>query len=838
MKLFLTFLFSIVLAHIMFGQTISGFVFDERNNPIPFAQVNVKNFENLGARTNIEGFYEFFIEQGQYELIFSSVGFESVTIKVVVNPNAAVVQNMYLKESITELTEVEVSTKRTNVGYEIVKNVIANRENLLEPFTGFTCQMYVKERETFDVKIKEKEAEEDEIEAGNQPKDVFEEEDKKNQAKIEQGGRLNLMERQITVNFQYPNKIKEEVTAQDKIGNSQQLYLKRAPVYPKVRFDFYSGLMRQEFLHETPIVSPLHASGILSYKYKLTEIITHRQDTIYKVKVSSRSVGSSSMEGFLYIKKHDWALTKVDLTISKGNLKLYDEFRIEQEYTQFDSIWLVTKQRFEYKTKYFKETVYGVTEITYSDFKLNPEFPKKFFGAEVAITTKEAAERDSTYWEKLRPAPLTVEEQRKKFVQDSLTAIYTSKAYLDSVDSEFNKITLLKVVALGIDHRNREKKTQWYFTSLIDFIEPVGVAAPRAGPYARYFKKFDNEQWLQTWVNSSIGLLNGDVRGNVGVYHLYNPKKLATYYARYSHGLGSLNWAAQYFDQLKLSNYFNVDNYQVSHNFEIVNGLKLYTEFSAQKRYPLGDLKLLNIRWVDSLVDKGEPYQFEPYVSTRSIIALSFTPFQKYVSEPYRKVVLGSRWPTFTVRHEKGIKGLFGSNVDFDYLSLSIKQEFSIGTIGKTNYYFTTGQFINKKSIELIDKKFFVRSDTSTLFRFLMNSPTGQFQNLQEQYVTENLYAEFHIIHRFNGAIVNKIPFMKKTRIRSLAGAGFLYLPEVNNLFYQEAYVGIERNFKFLRTIIRPALYLVYSDSNVQQPNLRVKFGITTLNMRDMQFNF
>ncbi len=836
MKSLLSSIICFLLVSQSIGQTLSGFVFDEQNNPIPFANINVKNFPNLGAKTNLEGFYEFFLEPNQYDVIYSSVGFEPKTLTIVVGQDQNVVQNMYLSESITELTEVEVKTKRTNVGYEIVKNVIANRDNLLEPFNGFTCEMYVKERETFDIKVKEKKEDED-IEDANKAKDIFEEEDKKTKEKINKGERLNLMERQITVNFQYPNKIKEEVTAQDKIGNSQQLYLKRAPVYPKVRFDFYSGLMRQEFLHETPIVSPLHASGILSYKYKLVEIITEEQDTIYKVKVNSRSVGSSSMNGFLYIKKHDWALTKVDLTISKGNLKLYDEFRIEQEYTQFDSIWLVTRQRFEYKTKFFKETVFGITEIVYSNFKLNPDFPKKFFGSEVAVTTKEAAERDSTYWEKLRPEPLTPEEQRKKFVQDSLTAIYTSEAYLDSVDAEFNKITFLKVLALGIDHRNREKKTQWYFTPLIEFFEPVGIAAPRAGPYARYFKKFENEQWLQVWGNTSIGLLNGDFRGSAGIYHLYNPKKLSRYRLYYSHGLGSLNWAAQFFDQLKLSNYFNLDNYSASHQFEIVNGLTLFTSFSAQNRYPLGNLKLVNIGAIDSLVDKGEPYQFEPYVSTRSVVSLSFTPFQKYVSEPYRKVILGSAWPTFTIRHEKGIKGLFGSNVDFDYLALSITQELSIGTLGRTNYYFTSGQFVNKKSIELIDKKFFVRSDTS-IFRFFMNSPTGQFQNLQEQYVTENLYAEFHAIHRFNGAIINKIPYMKKTRIRSLAGVGFLFLPEVNNLFYQEAYIGIERNFKFFRTIIRPALYLVYSDSNVQQPNLRLKFGLTTLNMRDMQFNF
>jgi len=835
MKLFVSLLFSLCFLATGFSQTLSGFIMDESNNPIPFAKVYVKNQENLYAKANLEGFYEFFLPNGQYDVIYSSIGFENKIIPITIKDGQSFEQNIYLNEKVTELKQVEVKTKRSNVGYEIVKNVIANRDQLLDPFNGFTCEIYVKERETFDTK--EKKTDDEEIETAGQPSDVFEEEDKKVEAEIEKVGRLNLLESQIKVNFQMPNSIKEERTAHSRIGRSQQLYLKRSPIYPKLRFDFYQGLIKQEFLHETPIVSPLHASGILSYKYRLKEIITEGQDTIYKVKISPRSVGTSSLEGFLYIKKHEWALTKVDMTLHKGNLKIYDDFRIIQEYTKFDSVWLVTSQRFEYQTKYFKETIFGVSEITYSNYKLNPVFPKKFFGAEVAATTKEAYERDSTYWKKIRPAPLTPEEQRKKFLQDSLLAIYTSEAYLDSVDAAFNEITFLKVAVLGIGHRNREKKTQWYFSSLVDFIEPLGIGAPRAGPRIDYFKKFDNEQYISTWVNTSVGLLNGDVRGNTGIYHYYNPMKLAQYYLYYSHGLGSVNWNTAYLDQLKLSNYFSLDNFTASHRIELFNGLRLLTQMSVQHRYPMQNLRLLNVPWVDSLVDKGEPYSFEPYTSTRSYISLRYTPFQKYVREPNRKIVLGSTWPTFGARYEKGWKNLFNSNVDYDYLAFTMEQELSIGTIGKTNYYFTTGKFFNQNNIEFIDKKFFRRSD-STIFRYLMSSPIRSFQNLQDAYETVDWYGELHVIHHFNGAIINKIPFMKKTRIRSLAGLGFLYLPEYNNFFYQEAYIGLERNFKFLQNIIRPAFYLVYSDSNRQPPNLRIKFSLDVLDTRDMKFNF
>lgn len=826
----LVFIFSFNFA---FSQSLKGYVFDESNNPIPFATIVVKESQNTGGKTNLSGFYEFFIPQGQYEVMYSSIGFETKVIKVTINDDKTFSQTIYLKEKITSLTEVEVKKKRKNVGYEIVKNVIANKSNLLDPFDGFTCEIYVKETETFETK--EKKSKEDDIESITD--DILEKEKKEIEAKINGTNRFNLLESQITVNFQYPNSVKEEKTAQSKIGRAQQLYLKRSPIYPKLQFDFYSGLMKMEYLHETPIISPLHSSGILSYKYKLKEIITEGTDTIYKIKVSPRSVGTSSLEGYLYIKKHDWALTKVDVTLHKGNLKIYDDFRIIQEYTKYDSVWLVSKQRFEYKTKYFNETIFGTSEITYSDYVLNPDFPKKFFGAEVAATTKEAYERDTTYWNELRPIPLTPEEQRKKFVQDSLKAIYTSEKYLDSVQTEYNRITFLKVAWQGVGYMNREKKTRWYFSSLVDFVEIAGVGAPRAGPYVGYYKRFENQQFISTWLNSSIGLLNGDVRGNTGIYHLYNPKKLAQYYAYYSHGLGSVNWNSAYLDYLQLGNYFSTDNFTGRHTIEIINGLRLMTELSVQYRYPMQELKRVNIPFINNIVDKGEPYQFDPYTSTRGKVALSFTPFQKYVSEPYRKVVLGSVWPTFTVRYTKGIKNLFSSDVDFDKIEFGIWQELSIGTMGKTNIHGTAGSFLNQNNIEFVDKQFFRRSDT-TIFRYLMSPPTSTFQNLKEAYVTENWYAKVHAIHHFNGAIINKVPFMKKTRIKSLAGAGLLYIPEYNNFFYHEFYVGIERNFKFARNIIRPSIFLVYSDSNQQKSNLRVKFLLDILDPRDMKFNF
>jgi hypothetical protein len=821
-----------------FNQSISGYVLDEANNPIPFSKVFVKDnvLNNTGAVADIEGKYSFAVPQGNYEIVYSSLGFESQTLNITVQGISDTRQNVYLTETYNELETVEIREKNKNVGYEIIKNVMSRKKELAQPFKSYTCELYIKGTESYDVK-ENKRKKEEEIDIDKEPDDVFQEEEDKIKAKIENAGgeRLNLIEMGITTHFQFPNKIKEYKNASTKIGRPEQIYLSKLPVTEDCFFNFYDNLILKENLHETPIVSPLHVSGILSYKYKLKEIIQEGQDTIYRIHISPRSFGTSTIEGDLYVKKHDWALTKVDLQMHKGNLKIYDDFRVIQEYDLYDSIWLVSKQTFIYKTKYAKETVKGETVVNYSNYKINPTFPYKFFNNEVGITTEEAYERDSLFWKELRPEPLTVKEQRKKFIQDSLTAAYTKKEYLDSVDAVFNKIDFMKVAFFGIEHRNRETKTQWWLSSVVDLIEPIQLAGPRIGPGFGLFKKFKNEQWIDFNSDLTIGYLNKDLRGYGRFYHRYNPKKFATYNIYYSHDVSTIIDYAPILDYIDPSNYYMRDIIGTNHHIELINGLFFDTGINWEKRSSIGNLEFYNF-WGEEL-ETAPPINFESYFAFRTNISFSYTPGQKFLTEPKRKIIIGSKWPTFIVYHEKGWDKILGSSIDFDYLSLSINQEFNLGTIGKSRYRLTAGSFIRQDSIYYIDRKFFRQSDQG-IYGWLMSDPLHSFQNLQSAYETREWYGQVHFIHHFNGALLNKIPFMKKTGLKAITGGGILFLPEYDNLYYQELFFGVERIFKLFRKRLRIGGYAIFSDSNYQTANLQFKLAFDMMDERDLKFNF
>ena len=294
------------------GQSsISGYVYDENNNPIPYAKVYIKNFTNKGSITDLDGKYFIPIDFGTYDVIYRCAGFEELTTKVTVNSNEPTVSNVYLKQLNNELNEVEIEVKQKNMGWLIVQNVIQHKEEMIRQFDGYTCDLYIKGVETFDKKKRQKQ-ETDETE----PKDIFAEQKEEIRKKIEGDDRLNMVEINLTKHFEYPNKIKEIRTGYDKIGKPDQIYFQSTV---SGDFNFYESLMRKDDLHLTPIVSPLHPAGILSYKYKLVGVTPTANDTIYAVEIKPRSVGTSTMEGTLYVSKNEWVLTKIDVSMHKGN---------------------------------------------------------------------------------------------------------------------------------------------------------------------------------------------------------------------------------------------------------------------------------------------------------------------------------------------------------------------------------------------------------------------------------------------------------------------------------------------------------------------------------------
>lgn len=810
------------------AQVITGRMSNEFNEPLPYANVYVQQLQT-GTVSDDEGFYELRLDvEGEYNLVFSSLGYESQSERVLLMGDTAWV-NVQLNTSAVELAEIVVSANERDPAFAIIKKVIEHKDEQLKAADSYRTKIYLKAvEEKEDLASSKTNEPVATIDVSVPDADPFAAEIAAEQ-KLLNG--LNLVEMELTLNYQYPRQYKEERTAYQAYGNTNGLYI---PIFAEADFNFYRNLVYLPGISDAPVISPLSNNAILSYKYELqgSEYIDGRH--INKIKVIPRKEGNSTVSGTIWIVEDEWTIEKLELELPVGTLLFSDQFRIEQSYSQLgDSLWIVDRQAFYYTTKQGKRRTFeGSTVLRYSDYEHNYAFPDKFFGNEVAVTTSEAYERDGAYWADTRTEALADREAQLIHLRDSIQAVHNSPEFRDSVEARYNRVSLLEVAWDGVGVRNWREKSHVYIGSVASMLDFSPVGGWRIGPYLSRFKRYKSGR---IWSNSgsiNYGLRNQDVQGNFSSWFRYDPFRLGNISVSGGRSFEAINQYDAYLNLLRPSNYTLRDALRLRHDIEIVNGLRIYSTFSWNDRRPITGYDVGS--FVDNIVDDGDDIiDFERYQAFISTNVLSYTPGQRYMREPDRKVILGSKWPTISLLHRRGWDQTLGSDIRFDYVEAALEQEIILGALGNTKYRAQVGQFVNTDDLRFIDWKQFRESDP-----LLYSNPLNSFQSLDTSLTTTNLHFELHFIHHFNGAIVNNIPLLKKTRIKTVVGGGVLWLQD-NDYRHQEVFAGLERVFKVgARRRLRVGVFGVLADANDRKPDtsFKISFDLIDIWKRDWSY--
>ena len=806
------FIFLFLIKGTLFSQRIiSGTVFDENNAPIPNAKIYIKNNSEQRTVADYNGKYQLQLMPGEYFLVIDFPGFELKEAYIAVS-NTNLIKNIKLFPSkASDLQSVELSAKKYNPGRDIMLKVVEKRDQINLWNYKHDVDVYIKASEEITRKDRKKKSDDPLEEENNDWSDNF-----------------NFVEVQLNRSYAPVNKVKEVRNAYTVRGRDRFLFYTSTV---KTNFNFFENLLQVNEIHENPIISPISAPGILSYKYRLEDKIVDSNRVISKIKIIPRQTATSTLEGYIYVVDSLWLIDKIELSLKKGNLKRYDYFSILQNFENVgDTLCLLDNQYFYYGGNYAGEKSTCTTEVIFSNYDFKVDFNKKYFSNELAVTTKEAYEKDTSYWKDNRKIILTEEEKRIIRAKDSIRDYKNRKEYLDSVDALFNKITPLKVLWFGIDHRNRSKKYQWTVGSIATIIQPMFIGGPRFTPNFDYFKKWKDERTLDSYTRISYGILNNDIKGDTWWKYRFDPFHQGFVRWSLNHDFDVIRGYDAITQIYKRDNFIEATRMSASIEYELFNGfyVDVRSEFSERR-----SLQGLNkVTFFDQWFPNNDFMDFDAYQAFVSDFTISYTPGQKYMREPYRKVVLGSVWPTFYLNYERGIPLLFGSDVDHEYIQFDIQQAFKIGTLGTSNYRFSVGKFLSTRNLYEPDYKFQRRSDP-----IWFSNPLYSFQGLDTLLRTTDYSTEIHFVHHDNSAIVNKIPFMKKTRIGLVLGAGALYVKEYNWL-HTELMAGIERSFKISRRRLRIGIYGVVSDGNKSDFRADWKMSFAILNDRSMKWNF
>ena len=805
--------FTLLLINTVTAQNIlSGSVKNTYLEPITFASLSIKELQ-LNTKTNAKGEYTFSLDDGKYDLIITAVGYKAQLLTLVIN-NKAFTQNIILQPTQTKANEVQVIAIKKDRWNEIMKSVLANKESYLNASSTFSCNVYLRASQENEKTVFKKRKLADTITPTTAVDNVKD---------------MALAEVVLQLDKSLPNKIRETRNGVKKRGNTQDLFYLTTT---DGDFSLYNTLIKVPQLTDIPMLSPLSSAGLNAYNFKTIRLRKKNGRKYYTLTFTPVKAGNALIEGEMEIMDSLWIVTAANYSFPNYLLRNYDYFGVEQTYDTTDTqLYMLTRQDLTYVSKTNKSTATGKTLALYSNYVLDPAFSKKYFTNELSSTTAAAYEQDSSFWQQVRTEPLS--EDQLRFIQynDSTQRAHSTKAYTDSIDAAYNRITLTKVLLNGQGFYKREAKRNIFFGGLAGFVQPLQFGGTRLQFDFDYSKIYGSQKSTNIWGNLSYGFRNADPKGELKMRKLYDPFRRRAYEVNVSREFATLFNGGSITDQLKRSGIYERDDVGVQHETELVNGLFLYNRLdmsfrSSAARYKINTDSISVLGGLIKLNPQDVPFSFSAYQALFNTITVSYTPQQKYIREPRQKIILGSKWPTFTASWRKGIPGILGSSVDYDYVELGIKQRINVGLFGVSQYTFTYGNFINKTQLREPDFKFIRQRDP-----FFFLNPHTTFQGLRESFPVFSNFYEMHYVHNFKGSLVNRINFIKKLKLQEVAGVGYLNVPE-RNLQYYEVFMGIEKAFKVLRDRYKVGAFVVYSESNQYSNPVTMKISFEKINRR------
>ncbi|MFC2176740.1 DUF5686 family protein, partial [Bacteroidota bacterium] len=444
----------------------------------------------------------------------------------------------------------------------------------------------------------------------------------------------------------------------------------------------------------------------------------------------------------------------------------------------------------------------------------------------------EANEKDEAFWNEIRTIPLTTLEKRDYQIKDSIEVVKESKVYKDSIDKKNNKLAWGNLL-YGYTYKNSKKNYTLYFQTPLTTLQYNTVEGGLAD-YEIRFAKTDikkGSRFSVSWRNR-YGLQSGRYYSKARVRYRFNRDDRMHVWAEAGHYTQQFNSDVIPIGFNSLYSLLAEENYakMQEHSFgkagwgmEVLNGFKVNTYMYFGERRELRNASKLGKTFVDYPKKQftiNEPANvhlpvgstvFDGNISWVWTLELQYQPGLKYIERPNGKINLGTPWPMFTLIYKKGIGGFGRVKSDFDQLNFRVSDNHSLGMAGSLEWQVEAGWFPNNKFVPFMDWQHF---NTSRVH--IVGTGLNKFSALPYYIASTNqFFVQAHLEHHFHGAVLNKIPLIKKLKWQVVGGMHYLYEPSFGN--YWEVIVGIENIFK----IVRVDFVFPFRERNFQQFTFR-----------------
>lgn len=801
------------------AQTLTGKITDLEDKAIPFANIYVKELKT-GTTSNIDGEYQLDLPKGEWNLAYRYLGYKTKEITIEIDQQD-VELNVALAAQTYQLKEVKVLASGEDPAYYVMRKAIAMGDYYTKQVSEYDNTVYLKGsgKITSVPKLFKKKLAEDGITVN----------------------KTFVTENISKIHFELPDKVEEEVISIRSSGLDEQadpmqfittnLYNTRdngfiSPL-DKTAFSVYSFKLESVFEDQGRMINRIKItpkrkgkdlfrgflniaenywnihSADLKLTLPMTDIHMHQlyapvNDDVwmpvsfdFKLKVKGMGFG---LEGMYVASIKDYKV-KLNPDLDHDYLKQQDLALKKEE----EGVTKITNQqnskvlsKKEKKRKVEIQSLLEKDDMNNADMrklyrlmeKENQEKRKEKIKEPLEIQiekiniAKGAKDKDSLYWDEMRPIPLSNDEKISFTKKDSISLVRSTPEYKDSV-RQANRKFKFKHLLFGKTYRYKEENSSFSIPGIIaiDKISYNTVQGFTVNAPFRYTKKdtvghhFDLSPDLTyafsrkhlDYSLSSRYRYNGFKRAWLG----FNAGSKAVDYNSKTGIDPTLNAMSSLYFKDNYMKLYDKNYVRFWHNIDIVNGLRLSTSIEYADRKQLYNTN----KWYISNPDDKDyslniPFQgIDPNLIKDNKAAtftakLEYTPRNQYFIQKGVKRMTYHEQPTFGLTYKKGIKNMFDSEVDYSYLEASIKQAFDIGFNDRINYQVKAGTYLSNKQTYFADFRHFNTSKPTVM----MGTSWDTFRLLDYyQHSTTNDFLEAHIQYTSDRFLLKRLPLLNNS---------------------------------------------------------------------------
>jgi hypothetical protein len=790
-KYLMTLMCLVCFSHVQ-ATRISGKVFSERSIILPFSSILVKG-TTTGTTANSEGEFYLDLNPGNYTLICQHVGYEKREREITVG-SEPLIFNFVLREERLTLQEIIIKPGGKDPAYEIIRGAIKNRPFYKKQVAAYQCNVYIKGQ----------------IRLRKYPKTFFGQTIDLEDGDTSGNKIIYLSETMARYSFSQPDKQKIEVLSTRVSGQSGGFGFSNPQV-----ISFYENKVElTRNLNPRGFISPIADNALQFYTYKYRGAFFEDGKQVNKIEVIPRRKYEPLFNGFINITENDWRIHSIDLNLDKeSQMEFIDALNIQQLYVPVSNdTWMLQSQTILPAAKQFGFDAYGYFTTLYSDYIIEARLKKNFFDRAIIKYEVNSNKQKQDYWDSIRPVPLLPEELRDFSRKDSLEKLREDPDYLDSLDRRQNRITPLGFFLNGQTFQRRSKKTSFTyepFFKSFGFNTVEGWNLRLSGtfqkdlrdrksiaitPVLRYgfnnghFNAFitGNYRFGKTFINEL------SVSGGKRVIQFNNTNPIAQFN-------NSFNTLFRGYNYMKIYEAW-FGNLQYTKG--VGEGLTLEVGLQFQSRRPLNNTDTTTFwgksenksRLTPNYPTEISQSNISPHEALIGYVTFKYQPGAKYIELPDRKINLGSKYPLFSVTFARGSDNLLGSDVDYDRWRFSVMDNLNFKLAGELRYKIEIGGFFEKSKVELPDYQHFNGNRVLTATPYLNSFQLAPYY---ERSNTEDFFSILHLEHHFNGALTNKIPFVRRLNLRLVGGTNAFYVNRDN--YYYEFFFGIDNVLKIFR---------------------------------------